>query len=97
MEAFGGPAVVLATTDHARLVHETWAGDGRRLRSIALGGDAVSDLGSVPEGLGLHGPAVDPTTAMRLPPGWILLAPDGRLPAERADRPLGAPPRPGRR
>jgi hypothetical protein len=84
MEAFGGPALVLATSDGARLVHETWAGDDRRLRSVALDGDAASDLGSVPDGLGLHGPAVDPGSAMRLPPGWLLLAPAGRLPTDRA-------------
>lgn len=80
----GGPAVVLATADGARLVHETWAGNSRVLRSVALDGAAGTDLGSLPDGLGLHPAAVHAGAAIRLPPGWILLAPNGRLPADRA-------------
>jgi hypothetical protein len=84
----GGFGVVVASPDGARLVHEVGAGSGRRLRSIRLDGGAAMDLGPVPDGLRLHGPAVQAGSAMRLPAEWILLAPDGRIPVRgTTDRP----------
>ncbi|OGO56714.1 MAG: hypothetical protein A2Z32_01195 [Chloroflexi bacterium RBG_16_69_14] len=82
LEADGGPAIVLGTQDGARLVHETWDGTSRGLYSVALDGAARADLGSLPERLGLHPSAIQAGSATRLPLGWILLAPEGRLPAD---------------
>jgi hypothetical protein len=83
LTADGGPAVLLATSGGVRLVHESLAGQGRSLRSVALDGADAADLGSLPDSLGLHPSAVHAGAAIRLPLGWILLAPDGRLPADR--------------
>jgi hypothetical protein len=75
-----GLAVVLATPDGARLVHEIAGAAGGRLRSVSLDGGGSTDLGAIPAGFRLH-PTVDRSgTATRLPLGWVLLAPDGRLP-----------------
>ena len=35
--------------------------------------------------LGLTGTPLGPTSATRLPAGWVLLAPDGRLPVDPTD------------
>jgi hypothetical protein len=75
---------VLATPDGARLVHEVQTGTGRGLRSEALDGAAGTDLGPLPDDLGLHPSAVQAESSTRLPAGWILLAPEGRLPADDA-------------
>jgi hypothetical protein len=82
LEAEGGPAVVLATPDGVRLVHEVRTGAGRGLRSVALDGAAGTDLGPLPDDLGLHPSPVQAGSATRLPSGWVLLAPDGRLPTD---------------
>ncbi len=83
-----GLAVVVPTADGARLVHEVGAGSDRRLRSVAPGGDGALDLGSIPDDLRLHPSAVRAGAATSLPAGWVLLAPEGRLPADATtDRP----------
>jgi hypothetical protein len=84
-----GLAVLVPTADGTRLVHEVGAAaTGRGLRAVALDGTSAADLGSVPDGLRLHPAAVRADAATRLPSGWILLAPDGRLPADPThDRP----------
>ena len=47
------------------------------------------DLGPVPNDLGLESAAAVPGTATTLPPGWVLLAPDGRFPSDpTAPRPI---------
>jgi hypothetical protein len=78
----GGLAVVVPTTNGARLIHEIGASTGRGLRSVALDGGSSTDLGAVPDGLRLHASAVQADAATRLPAGWVLLAPDGRLSAD---------------
>jgi len=79
----GGPAMVTTTPDGARLIHEVRAGPGRTLRSTALDGSSSTDLGPIPDDLGLLGPVTVAAAAIRLPDGWVLLGPDGRLPTER--------------
>jgi len=76
IEPSGGPAVIVATRDGARLVHEVPAATGRGLRSIDLDGTFGSDLGPIPDDLGLRPGATRFEGATRLPPGWVLLAPD---------------------
>jgi hypothetical protein len=75
-------AVVIPTSDGTRLIHELGSGSERRLRSVAPGGEGGSDLGLVPADLRLHPSAARAGAATSLPPGWVLLAPDGRLPAD---------------
>lgn len=75
-------AVVVATPGGPRLVHEVLdQGPGVGLRSVALDGTVVGDLGRLPGGLRLQPVAVLAGAATRVPDGWILVAPDGRLPS----------------
>jgi hypothetical protein len=76
-----GLAVVVATADGPRLVHEVVDGAASRIRSVALDGGSPADLGALPAGFRLHASADRSGSATRLPSDWILLAPDGRLPA----------------
>jgi hypothetical protein len=76
LDANGGPAVVAPTSEGARLVLETARATARTLRAMALDGTTVSDLGPVPDGLGLGFGPQRSAVATRLPEGWILLAPD---------------------
>jgi hypothetical protein len=80
--AEAGPAVVVDTPDGARLVHEQGTAAARRLRSVPLDGGAAIDLGSLPNNLGLEAITVTAAAATRLPPGWVLLAPEGRFPTD---------------
>ncbi|HEV8402466.1 MAG TPA: hypothetical protein VGQ31_05475 [Candidatus Limnocylindrales bacterium] len=77
-----GPAVVVATDDGARLVAETGFGDARALRSVTLDGGGADDLGRIPDDLALQAGAAVAGSATELPPGWVLLAPYGRMPAD---------------
>ena len=77
-----GAAVVVAAPDGARLVHELQVGSARNLRTVALDGRPPTDLGPIPDDLRLHPTPVQAGGATRLPPGWVLLAPDGRLPVD---------------
>jgi hypothetical protein len=82
LAAAAGFAIVAGGPDGSRLIHEVGAETGRTLRAIALDGGSPGDLGALPTGLRLH-PAGDRAEAgTRLPPGWVLLAPDGRLSAD---------------
>ncbi|MBA3236233.1 MAG: hypothetical protein H0T59_09630 [Chloroflexi bacterium] len=74
-----GLSVVVDTSDGTRLVHESGATDGPRLRVVGLDGRMPSDLGSLPAGLRLHPGAVMSNAATRLPPEWVLLTSDGRI------------------
>jgi len=77
-----GPAVVVDTVDGARLVSEVPVGDERALSSVSIdGGDAV-DLGLIPDGLGLEADEAFAGSATELSAGWVLLAPEGRIPAD---------------
>ncbi len=82
LEPDGGPAVLVATPDGVRLIHEIRTESGRGLRSVALDGSAVMDVGAIPDGLSLHPSTIQADSGTRLPRGWILLAPEGRLPVD---------------
>lgn len=77
-----GLAVVIPTADGSRLIHEAGAGAERTLRSVAPDGEEALDLGLIPGDLRLHPSAVRADAATSLPAGWVLLAPEGRLPAD---------------
>ena len=85
LAATSGPAVVVAEQGTARVVHETEGAAGRRLRSVATDGSGATDLGPIPDGLGLEPAGNGRGSGLRLPPGWVLLAPDGRLPLAAVD------------
>jgi hypothetical protein len=55
-----------------------------RLRSVAFDGASATDLGIVPPGLRLSPTPDRAGGATGLPPAWVLLAPDGRLPIDAA-------------
>ncbi len=78
----GAVAVVVSTPDGPRLVHEVFDDAGLTLRSIALDGSSATDLGRLSDGLRLHPTPDRAAAATRLPSGWVLLAVDGRLPAD---------------
>ena len=80
-----GPAVVVGTQAGARLVLETGTPYGRGLGSVSLDGGAPSDLGPIPDGLDLLSAPVRAGGGTRLPSGWVLLAPDGRIATDRSD------------
>ena len=83
-----GLSIVIPTADGSRLIHEVVAGNERRLLSVPLDGLLALDLGIIPDELRLHPSAVRADAATVLPAGWILLAPEGRLPADASsDRP----------
>jgi hypothetical protein len=77
-----GLAVMIQTPDGSRVVHETRTPSRRVLRSVAPDGAAAADLGPIPVELRLHPAADRAAAATILPPGWVLLAPDGRLPLD---------------
>lgn len=79
-----GLAVLVGTGPGARLVHESGGSSDRRLRSVAPDGQGPADLGAIPAGLRLTPDGARSGSGTRLPPDWVLLSPDGRLP-------LGAP------
>lgn len=78
----GGLAIVVPTDAGSRLIHEVGASMGRELRSVALDGGTTMDLGRLPDGLRLQPSGGRADAATRLPSGWVLLAPDGRIPAD---------------
>jgi hypothetical protein len=86
LDASGGPAAVAPTSDGARLVLETQLATGRVLRSLSLDGAAASDLGPIPDGLGLGLGPQRSAPATRLPQGWVLLAPDPTSAGDRSVR-----------
>jgi hypothetical protein len=76
-------SAVLAVDDDGRpwVVHEVGA-VGPTLRSVAVDGADAADLPADPDGYRL---ALDPSRsgdAADIAPGWVVLAPDGRLPLE---------------
>jgi hypothetical protein len=80
LEPLAGRVALVAGPDGPRLVVED---SGGQLRVVRLDGGDATGLGSKPDGLDLVGPAPIAASAMRVPPGWILLGPDGRLPDDR--------------
>jgi hypothetical protein len=80
-----GPAVLGSDEGTARVIHETVGGADRRLRAVDPDGSTPRDLGTIPDGLTLGGAGGGSDGGIRLPPGWVLLAPDGRLPLAAID------------
>lgn len=81
-----GIGVLVSTPSGRRLVHETFLPSGLALRSVAMDGSAATDLGPLPDGVRLHPTPDRAEAATRVPPGWALLATDGRIgPAGPAD------------
>jgi hypothetical protein len=77
-----GPAVLASSPTGATLVHEVRLATGRRLRSVALETGKVGDVGAIPADLRLQPSSAGVDAATRLPSGWVVLAQDGRLPAD---------------
>lgn len=82
-----GFATLTRGPDGARLIHETRPVMGAGLRSISLDGGRPTDLAPTGAGTRLTTPLFG-GSATRLPSGWILIAPDGRLPIDKGDRGL---------
>jgi hypothetical protein len=78
-------AVVIATPDGPRLVHESFDEAGIALRAVAFDGSSATEVGRLPHGLRLHAAPGVADAGTRLPPGWVALGPDGRLPAGGPD------------
>jgi hypothetical protein len=78
----GGSAALVSTPDGTTVVDETFDGGSRHLRGHRLDGGAATDLGPVPDGLRLYPGADRADASTRIPTGWLLLAPDGRLPID---------------
>ena len=77
-DAAGG-SVVIGTPDGPRLVHEVLESSGVGLRSVALDGSSSRDLGSMADDLRLQTIPAIAEAATRVPPGWVVVTPDGRL------------------
>ncbi|HEX5149058.1 MAG TPA: hypothetical protein VFW02_08255 [Candidatus Limnocylindrales bacterium] len=76
----GAAAVIVTTTDGPRLVHEVAAESGFKLHAVALDGSAAADVGTILTGVRLQPAAPAATSGTRIPIGWVLLGPDGRIP-----------------
>jgi hypothetical protein len=82
-----GAAVMIATAAGPRLVHVRVGPDGATLHSQSLDGSHRVDLGPVPDGFDLE---MDPSRSgvgLDVPAGWVVLAPQGRLPIDRSAPP----------
>lgn len=73
-------ATLVPVADGARLVVEDAEG---RLRALRIDGSGATGLGTEADGLDLVGPDSIAGSGMRVPLGWVLLGPDGRLPDDR--------------
>lgn len=73
-------AILAATPDGPRLVHEVLGETGVAVRAVTLDGSFVADLGHLRDGHRLHATATVAQSATLVPSGWVLLSPDGRLP-----------------
>ncbi len=73
-------AVLVSTPAGARLVHEVLGETAVALRSVALDGSSIGDLGQLPAGLRLHAAPQAAGAATRIGSDWVLLSPDGRIP-----------------
>lgn len=76
VEPEGGAATVVPSTRGARIVVEALAADAARLRDMAADGTDDHDLGPLGAGLRL---GEGRGSHLRLPGGWVLVAPDGDL------------------
>ena len=76
----GAGAVVVSVPDGPRLVHEAFGESGLTLRTVNLDGSSSNDLGDLPDGVRLLSSQNVHEAATRVPSGWIVLSPEGRLP-----------------
>ena len=83
VEPLADRAAVVPGRDRARVIVERVDRATRTLAAVDLDDEAGLSLGPVPDGLDLVTP-LDAASGMRVPPGWILLGPDGRLPDDQA-------------
>ncbi len=72
-------AILAATSDGPRIVHEVLGAAGVTLLAVSLDGSTTTDLGQVPDGLRLHPAPSASTFATEVPTGWVLVGPDGRF------------------
>ena len=82
--ADAGPAVLTATDAGPRLVHRASSRNGPILHSLSIDGGDDRTLGEIPDGLDL---VTDPSRSdagADRPAGWVVLAPDGRMPRDPA-------------
>ena len=77
-----GTALLVSTPLGARLVLEIPSATGHGLRSVALDGGQAVDLAPIPDDLRLLPSSTRAQAATRLPAGWVLMTPDGRLPPD---------------
>lgn len=80
--AEAGSAMVTSTPAGPRLVYTKPAGHGPTLQSLALDGSHRVDLGPLPDGFDLQMPPSRALAGVAVPPGWAVLAPDGRMPID---------------
>lgn len=80
-----GAATLVRSADGTRLVHEMPTGTGTRVRSVALDGGAPLTDSAIAADVHLAGTPLSAGSATRVPAGWVLLAPDGRLPLDPTD------------
>src|SRR4051794_16712387 len=74
-----GPATLVRGATGAAIVIEEETASGHAVRSVALGGSDSSGAVTMARDLELTGTPLSGISSTRLPPGWVLLAPDGRL------------------
>lgn len=75
-----GTAVLIDSEAGPLLVHERVVGARATLRAVPLDSTPARDLGSAPDGLGLQSGGMSAAAGFAVPFGWILLAPEGRMP-----------------
>ena len=76
----GSSAVTIVTPDGPRLVHEVVGETGLELRSVRLDGSSAQDLGPLAGDQRLQPAAAVANAATRVPSGWVVLDPGGRIP-----------------
>jgi hypothetical protein len=82
--AQAGSAVLTSTAAGDRLVHAVDVGGGPALRSLAIDGSHGIGLGPIPAGFDLLTGASRALAGVASPPGWAVLAPEGRMPRDGA-------------
>jgi hypothetical protein len=80
-----GTAIVTSTAAGERVVYVQHGGRGPTLHSVALDGSHDLDIGPLPAGFDLLADVSRAGAGVRVPPGWVVLAPRGRLPVDRAE------------
>jgi hypothetical protein len=85
----GGLATLVTSSHGTQVIHDATTEHGRRLGAIDLTDGRAVDLGPLPDGLSVHPAASVAGSGIRVPVGWVLLSPDGRMPSDHPTiRPL---------